>query len=140
LGKRPREPRWLSRTVVDAIHADQLRQHGGLAGIRDDNALESALARPKQKWSYGGEGDMAILAAAYGFGLARNHPYRDGNKRIAFLAIATFLGVNGYELIASDADVVTTMMALAAGNLSEGELAAWIREHREPTRVKDAGG
>lgn len=83
---------------------------------------------------------MAIFAAAYGFGLARNHPYRDGNKRIAFLAIATFLGVNGYELIASDADVVTTMMALAAGNLSEGELAAWIREHREPTRVKDAGG
>jgi death on curing protein len=136
LAKRSREPRWLSRTVVDAIHADQLRQHGGLAGIRDENALASALARAKHKWSYGDERDVVILAAAYGFGLARNHPYRDGNKRIAFLAMATFLGVNGYELIASDADVVTTMMALASGKLTEGELAGWLREHRKLTRLQ----
>jgi death on curing protein len=139
LAKRSREPRWLSRTVVDAIHADQLRQHGGLTGIRDENALESALARAKQKWSYGDERDVVILAAAYGFGLARNHPYRDGNKRIAFLAMATFLGVNGYELIATDADVVTTMMALASGKLTEGELAGWLREHRETDAVAKTG-
>jgi death on curing protein len=139
LAKRSREPRWLSRTVVDAIHADQLRQHGGLAGIRDENALESALARAKRKWSYGDERDVVIFAVAYGFGLARNHPYRDGNKRIAFLAMATFLGVNGYELIATDADVVTTMMALASGKLTEGELAGWLREHRETDAVAKTG-
>jgi len=133
VAKRPREPYWLSRTVVDAIHADQLRQHGGLAGARDENALESALARAKQKWSYGNERDLAILAAAYGFGLVQNHPYRDGNKRIGFLALATFLGVNGRELNASDADVVTTMLALADGKLTERELAAWIRDRIDPT-------
>jgi death-on-curing protein len=90
------------------------------------------LARAKQKWSYGEERDIATLAAAYGFGLARNHPYRDGNKRIAFLALATFLGINGHELIATDADVVTTMLALAAGTLTERELADWIRAHVRP--------
>jgi len=133
VAKRPREPYWLSRTVVDAIHADQLRQHGGLAGPRDENALESALARAKQKWSYGNERDLAILAAAYGFGLVQNHPYRDGNKRIGFLALSTFLGVNGRELNASDADVVTTMLALADGKLTERELADWIRDRIDPT-------
>lgn len=129
MARRPREPRWLNRTVVDAIHADQLRQHGGLAAIRDENVLESALARPRQKWSYGDERDLAVLAAAYGFGLVRNHPYRDGNKRIGFLALATFLGINGYELDATDADVVTTMLSLADGKLTETQLAVWIREH-----------
>ena len=106
-----------------------MRQHGGLAAVRDENALESALARPRQKWSYGDEHDLATLAAAYGFGLARNHPYRDGNKRIAFLALATFLGVNDLEFIATDAEVVTVMLALAAGRLTERQLADWIREH-----------
>jgi death-on-curing protein len=129
VAKRPREPRWLNRTIVDAIHADQLRQHGGLAGIRDENALESALARPKQKWSYGADRDLATLAAAYGFGLARNHPYRDGNKRIAFLALVTFLGINGSELNATDAEVVATMVSLADGTLTERQLAGWIRDH-----------
>jgi len=129
VARRPREPRWLNRTVVDAIHADQLRQHGGLAAVRDENVLESALARPRQKWSYGDERDLAVLAAAYGFGLVRNHPYRDGNKRIGFLALATFLGINGYELDATDADVVTTMLSLADGKLTETQLAVWIREH-----------
>ena len=134
MAKRLREPRWLGRTVVDAIHADQLRQHGGLAGIRDENALESALARARQKWSYGDERDIAVLAAAYGYGLARNHPYRDGNKRIGFLALATFLGINGHELNATDAEVVTTMLSLAEGKLTERALADWIREHIEPAK------
>ena len=115
--------------MVDAVHVDQVREHGGLPGIRDENALESALARPRQKWAYGNERDLATLAAAYGFGLVRNHPYRDGNKRMGFLAIATFLGVNGHELDATDADVITHMIGLAAGNLSEDDLAAWIRAH-----------
>jgi death on curing protein len=124
-----REPRWLSRVVVDAVHADQLREHGGLTGIRDESALESALARPRDKWAYANERDLAVLAAAYGFALVRNHPYVDGNKRIGFLAIATFLGVNGYELRATDADVVTEMVALASGLVSEEELARWVRNH-----------
>ena len=134
MARRPRTPRWLNRTVVDAIHADQLRQHGGLAGVRDENALESALAPAQQKWAYGEERDVAVLAASYGFGLVRNHPYRDGNKRIGFLALATFLGINGYALDATDADVVTTMVSLADGKLSEAQLASWIREHAQ--RVK----
>ena len=119
---------WLDRLVVDAIHADQLREHGGLQGVRDDNALESALARPLQKWTYGEEWDISALAAAYGFGLVKNHPYRDGNKRIGFLALATFLGVNGHELTATDEEVVSEIVALASGNVSEEALAAWIRE------------
>ena len=134
MATRRQEPHWLSRTVVDAIHADQLRQHGGLTGVRDENALESALARAQQKWSYGEERDLAVLASAYGYGLVRNHPYRDGNKRIGFLALATFLGINGYELDTADADVITTMLALAEGTLSEPQLAKWSRDHLQPAR------
>ena len=129
MARRRPQPRWLSRLVVDAIHIDQLREHGGLPGIRDENALESALARPLQKWHYAEEADLAALAAAYGFGLVKNHPYRDGNKRIGFLAIATFLGLNGYELTATDAEVVTQVLRLAGGRVSEEELARWIRDH-----------
>ena len=129
MAKRLSEPRWLSRVVVDAIHNDQLREHGGLPGIRDENVLESALARPQQKWHYAEEKDLASLAAAYGCGLVRNHPYRDGNKRIGFLAMATFLGTNGFELEATDHDVVTQMLALADGRVSEKQLADWIRTH-----------
>ena len=127
MARRTREPRWLGRVVVDAIHADQLHAHGGLPGVRDENALESALARARQKWVYAEKRDVALLAAAYGFGLVRNHPYRDGNKRIGFLAIATFLGINGHELFANDAEVVTTMLALAAGHIGEDDLARSIR-------------
>lgn len=126
------EPRWLSRLVVDTIQMDQIREHGGLPGIRDENALESALARPRQKWAYAEERDIAALAAAYGFGLARNHPYRDGNKRIGFLAMVTFLGINGWELDVTDADVITTILALASGDLEEDVLARWIRSHLKP--------
>jgi death-on-curing protein len=126
---RRREPRWLSRLVVDAIHADQLRQHGGHPGVRDDNVLESALARPRQKWNYDGSADVAALAAAYAFGFVRNHLYKDGNKRIGFLALVTFLGMNDYDLEATDEDVVTTMLALADGSLTERRLASWVRDH-----------
>ena len=129
MAPRRREPRWLSRVVVDAIHHDQIREHGGLPGLRDENALESALARPKQKWLYDPKADLAALAAAYGFGLVRNHPYRDGNKRIGFLAAATFLGVNGTEFEATDAEVVAEFWALAGGGVSEEELSEWIRAH-----------
>jgi death on curing protein len=123
------EPRWLSRVVVDAIHADQLRQHGGLAGVRDENVLESSLARPRQKWAYEPTLDLAALAAAYAYGLVRNHPYRDGNKRIGFLALATFLGVNDYELDTTDEDVVTTVLSLADRHLTGSQMASWVRNH-----------
>lgn len=127
--RRHREPRWLSRIVIDAIHSDQLREHGGLTGVRDENVLESALARPQQKWRYEPEADVPMLAAAYAFGLVKGHPYRDGNKRIGFLAMMTFLGLNGHELDAPDGEVVAEFLALADGSVSENELADWIREH-----------
>ena len=126
--RRRAGPVWLGRLVVDAIHADQVREHGGLAGVRDENALESALARPQQKHASDAGIDLAGLAAAYAFGLARNHPYRDGNKRIAFLVLVTFLGINGREFDATEEDVVATMLALADGRLTEARLARWIRD------------
>lgn len=120
--------------VVDAIHDDQLREHGGLPGLRDENALESALAWPRQKWHYSEGADLPMLAAAYAFGLVRNHPYRDGNKRVGFLALVTFLGVNGHEFSATDADVVTEIVALADGSVSLEALADWIRQHSSKRR------
>ena len=129
MARRRKEPRWLSRVVVDAVHNDQLREHGGLTGIRDENALESALARPQQRSHYADGADIAMLAAAYGFGLVKNHPYRDGNKRIGFLAMATLLGINGHDLDAADAEVVSEFVALADGSVSEEALADWIRQH-----------
>ena len=134
MAPRSREPRWLARFVVDAVHSDQLREHGGLPGVRDEHALESALARPRQKWHYTSELEVPDLAAAYAFGLVRNHPYRDGNKRIGFLAMVTFLGLNGFAFDATDAEVVTTFVALAAGDVSENELAEWIRRHARKRR------
>jgi death-on-curing protein len=128
------EPRWLTRIVIDAIHNDQLREHGGLPGIRDENALESALARPRQKWHYADDTDVPLLAAAYAAGLVKNHPYRDGNKRIGFLTMVTFLGMNGYELEATDAEVVTAIVALADGSLSDDLLVDWIRHHSTKRR------
>ena len=125
------EPHWLSRVVLDAIHTDQIREHGGLSGVRDETALESALARPQQEWHYGQKVDVALLAAAYCFGLVQNHPYRDGNKRVGFLAMVTFLGINGHDLNATDAEVISEMLALADGRVSEEELAAWIRRHAQ---------
>ena len=132
--RRRREPVWLSRLVVDAIHTDQLREHGGLRGIRHEDALASALPRPQQKWHDSERADVPALAAAYAFGLAQNHPYRDGNKRIGFLAMITFLGVNGYDFSATDAEVVTTILELADGSISEDALADWIRLHSSKRR------
>ena len=126
------EPVWLGRTTVDAIHHDQLQQHGGLFGIKDENALESALARPRHKWAYEPESDLFALAAAYGYGLASSHAYSDGNKRIAFVAMYTFLGVNGWEIIAPEPQVVQLMRDLASGTCDEKQLATWLREHVEP--------
>ena len=123
------EPTWLSRLVIDALHLDQLREHGGMRGLRDENALEAALARPQHRWRYDPKADLADIAASYGFGLVRDHPYADGNKRIGFLAVVTFLELNGVVLDATDADVVATMDSLAAGMSDEEELAAWIRLH-----------
>jgi death-on-curing protein len=128
------EPKWLSRTVVDAIHMDQLREHGGLPGVRDENLLESALTRPRQKWHYADRTDVSMRAAAYAYGLVQNHPYRDGNKRIGFLAMVTFLGVNGHSFSATDAEVVTEFMALADGRVTEEALADWIRQHSSRRR------
>lgn len=129
-----REPRWLSRIVIDAVHSDQLREHGGLPGVRDETVLESALARPRQKWHYEPATDAAMLAAAYALGLVKGHPYRDGNKRIGFLAMVTFLGINGHEFDAPDGEVVAEFRALADGSVSETELADWIRGHVHKAR------
>jgi len=126
------EPRWVGRVVADAIHADMLATHGGLAGPPDDELLEGALARPRQRWSFDENTDMSALAAAYAFGIARGHPFADGNKRVAFVVMAVFLGLNGLDLVAEDTDVVTTMIALAAGELEEAELSDWIRQHVRP--------
>jgi len=123
------EPRWVTRVVIDAVHTDMLLTHGGLPGLRDEDLLESALARPRQKLAYEPSTDSAGLAAAYGFGLSSNHPYVDGNKRVAFVAMAVFLGLNGMEFTAEESDVVTTMVALASGALDEPTLADWIRSH-----------
>jgi death-on-curing protein len=122
------EPVWLPRVLIDAMHYAQLDEHGGSHGLRDANALEAALARPRQKHAYDATVDLADLAAAYAFGLARSHPYVDGNKRIAFLAAAVFLDLNGYEIRRDDADVVASMIALADGSLGEEALAAWLRD------------
>jgi death-on-curing protein len=128
----PAEPRWVDRVVVDAVHLDQIRVHGGLPGVRDEDALEAALARARNKWGYESGTDMAVLGAAYAFGLVTSHPFRDGNKRIAFLTMVVFLGLNGFDFDAPEADVVTMMVASAAHRASEADLTAWIRQHMKP--------
>jgi len=120
--------RWVPRLVLDAAHLDQLREHGGLPGVRDEHALAAALARPQQKHHYEPDSDLATLAAAYAFGLAKAHPYNDGNKRAAFLAAMIFLGLNGKDLDATEVEVVQVVTALVAGSLTEVALATWMRE------------
>jgi death-on-curing protein len=134
MNRRATEPTWLTRVVLDAVHTDQVREHGGLFGVRDETALESALARPRHKWFYDRSTDLSALAAAYAFAISANHPYCDGNKRAALLAMLTFLSVNGHDLDASDEEVLTTMLALAAGRLAEQDLAGWIRARIVPLR------
>jgi death-on-curing protein len=103
-----------------------------MPGLRDENMLESALARPRHKWTYKRKPDLASLAAAYAYGLARDHPFRDGNKRVAFLTMVVFLGLNGQDLIADEPDVVTVMLRTAGGSLPEADLAKWIRARMAP--------
>jgi death-on-curing protein len=122
---------WLEAAVLRAVHDEQLAEHGGAAGVRDEGLFESALARPLNQAAYG-EPDVADLAAAYAHGLARNHPFVDGNKRTAFVALELFLDCNGYMLSADDADCVLTMLAVADGSLDEPALAPWIRRHAVP--------
>lgn len=125
---------WIETTVVLAIHDAQLAEHGGLAGVRDAGLLESALARPQNLLAYGAPdapdaADAADCAAAYGFGIARNQPFIDGNKRTAFVCTELFLALNGYELTADDVSCVTAMLNLAAGEIDEAAFAAWLRAH-----------
>jgi len=122
------EPVWLSAELVIAFHDEKVREHGGLEGLRDRAMLESALDRPRNKWSYG-ETDLAALAASYAFGLARNHPFADGNKRAALLAVYTFLGLNDIDFRADEAEGVVVFQDLAAGNIDEDGLARWIRDN-----------
>ncbi|QUT04542.1 type II toxin-antitoxin system death-on-curing family toxin [Sphingobium phenoxybenzoativorans] len=122
-----REPRWIAQDIILAVHDRQLAEHGGGSGIRDQGLLESALARPLNRWSYG-EDDLATLAACYAFGIARNHPFVDGNKRTAWVAARLFLVINDATLIFEKADAIATMLALASGDLPEDELALWFRE------------
>ena len=124
------EPEWLLRESVLAMHERQLAEHGGGEGIRDAGLLDSALQRPLDKFAYG-EPDLFDLAAAYAFGIARNHPFTDGNKRTALVACRTFLLINGYELAATREEKYETFLALAAGALDEDGLAAWLRAHTE---------
>jgi death-on-curing protein len=121
---------WLGKALVLAIHDRQLAEHGGSGGVRDEGLLESALARPQQLRAYGNPApDLADLAAALAYGLARNHPFVDGNKRTAHVAYRTFLALNGGDLIATDEDKYVAMLALAEGKLAERGFAAWLRGH-----------
>jgi death-on-curing protein len=122
------EPIWLTVDLVLSIHDEQLREFGGPPGLRDRGLLESALARPLNKFAYGTD-DISELAAAYGFGLAQNHAFVDGNKRIAFLAMVTFLGLNDIEFVVPEADAVIIMLGVAAGEIDEAGLARWIGDN-----------
>lgn len=112
--------------MLQAIHAAQLREHGGARGLRDEALLESALNRPRNKHAYG-EADLCTLAAAYGFGIIRNHAFVDGNKRTAFVAAALFLALNGLDVHAPETEVVGVVTELAAGKMSENAFASWLR-------------
>ena len=122
------EPVWLPVELVLAIHESQLRRFGGPPGVRDRGGLESALGRARNKWAYE-DANLATLAAAYGFGIARNHPFVDGNKRAALLAIVTFLGLNGIDLIADEAEAAVIIRDLAAGLVDESGLARWVGDN-----------
>jgi death on curing protein len=123
-----KEPEWLTMTVILAIHAEQLAIHGGSDGLRDGGLLESALARAQNKRNYEAA-PLPEMAAAYGYGIARNHPFVDGNKRTALLAIYTFLGINGVDFVVPETDAAAMILSLAAGEVSEENLARWIRDN-----------
>ena len=119
---------WLDTSVLLAVHDEQLVEHGGISGVRDTGMFESALFRAPNLAAYG-EPDFAELAAAYGFGLAKNHPFLDGNKRTAFVAVELFLRLNGYVLKANDAACVLTMLAVTSGDMDEAGFAGWVRQN-----------
>nr|WP_153357525.1 type II toxin-antitoxin system death-on-curing family toxin [Endobacterium cereale] len=121
----------MSRPAIEIIHSEQLAEHGGLVGITDENALESALVRPLHKNTYGEE-DIFVLAAAYVYKLARNHPFSDGNKRTAYLAAFTFLLMNGYLIEATQAQIVILILGVAAGEIDEDGLTRFLRDHTVP--------
>jgi death on curing protein len=124
------EPVWLDNQVALAVHDRQLAEHGGGTGVRDAGLLESALARPQNRWNYGDD-DPAVLAASYAYGVARNHPFVDGNKRTAWVLARLFLVLNGHELSYTSQEAINTVLALAAGELSEDELADWFKTRIE---------
>jgi death-on-curing protein len=125
------EPIWLDRDVVMKIHIRCAVASGGSSGVRDYGLLDSALARPQMVYDYKLDATIHGLAAAYAYGISKNHPFVDGNKRVAFLSAENFLWVNGWQLTASQSDVVTTMIALAAGDISEDQLAEWLAQNSE---------
>lgn len=133
-----REPEWISIELAHAIHARQLSEHGGTPGVRDEGLLESALSRPRHLFAYGGESvDMPELAAAYAFGIARNHPFVDGNKRTAYVVCRTFLVLNGWDMASSLADRYHVVMALAAGEMDEAGFTAWLKDNARPNQVNE---
>ena len=125
--------RWIDKRALLLLHNETLAEHGGAAGIRDEGLLDSALARPLNLAAYG-EPDFADLAASYGFGLAKNHAFIDGNKRAAFLAVGLFLALNGYRLKATQVEATLTMLAVAAGDMEESAFADWLRAHSGPRK------
>ena len=120
--------RWINKGALLLLHGESLAEHGGLSGMRDEGLLDSALARPLNRVAYGTP-DIAELAATYGVGLAKNHPFVDGNKRAAFLAVGLFLALNGYRLGVSELDATQTMLNVAAGEIDETDFAAWLRAY-----------
>ena len=124
-----KRPRWIDRLALLLLHEETLAEHGGLTGLRDEGALDAALARPQHVHAYEAKADLARLAAAYCFGLVRDHPFNDGNKRAGFLALGLFLSLNGYQLRVDQAEAAETVLRLAAGQLSEKNLAEWIRKN-----------
>jgi death-on-curing protein len=122
-------PRWIDRRALVLLLAESLAEHGGLPGFRDETALDAALARPRHIRAYEPRADLARLAAAYCYGIIRGHPFSDGNRRAGFLAIGLFLALNGYELAVGQIEAVETILTVAEGNLSEPQLAVWIRKH-----------
>jgi death-on-curing protein len=126
------EPVWVEKAALLLLHGKSLARFGGLEGIRDEGLLDSALARPQNAFHYDGLRDIAGFAASYAFGLAKNHPFADGNKRAAFMAVGLFLGTNGWELDANPAEAIRAVLALAGGEIGEGDFAAWLRLHIKP--------
>jgi death on curing protein len=127
-----KEPRWVSKRALLLLHREGLRQFGGADGLRDDGLLDSALARPQHRFAYEEESDLCRLAASYAVGIAKNHPFVDGNKRAAFAAAGVFLLTNGLHLTAPPAMATVAMLDLAAGEMTEEEFATWLRDHTTP--------